>query len=133
MSPGIEQRGQASVDDLAAADADEDALDFAKAVALGLMANGFDGGLDAERLGIAVMAIDHGLQHRFDHVRRGVKVELTGIADVEVENLVTLAGDFVGGNGQIANGVAHVRHAAGGQHFRNSFRSHEGFPWTASL
>ncbi len=104
-----------------------------KPFALGLIADGLDGRLDAERLGVAVVAVDHGLQHRLNHVRRSVEVELTGIADVEIKNLVAFAGDFVGGNGQISDGVAHVGHAAGGHHFRDSFRNHAGFPSIAEL
>ncbi len=96
----IEQRGNASVNDLSAAIADEDALDVAKAIALGLAVNGLHRRLDTKRVGISVVAVHHGFHHRLDHVGRGGEVELTGIADVEVEELVAFAGDFVGDDGQ---------------------------------
>ncbi len=123
---GVEQRGQATVDDLAAAVADEDALNIAKAVALGLMADGLDRRGQAQRVPVTVVAVDHGLQHRLDHVRRGVKVVFTGIADVEVENLMALARHFFGDDGQITDGIPHVDHAAGGHHFRYGFGDHMG-------
>ena len=66
----------------------------------------------AERVAIAVKAIAHGAFGGFDHVRRRGKVELSGISDVEVEDLVALARNLIGNDGEVADGIAYVRHAA---------------------
>ena len=127
LSPGIQQRGQATIDDLTAPVADEDALDLAETIALGFAVDGFDRGLDAQRLRVAVMAIHHRLQHRLDHVRRCGEVKFAGIADVEIEDPVTFARDLVGDHGQIANGVPHIGHAACGQNSGDFLSSHDWF------
>ena len=109
----IEQRGQTVVDDLAGAEADHDALDILKACGLGLGADGVEGGAFAERVAIAVKARAHRPFGSVDQVRRRGKVELSGIADVEVEDLVTLARNLIGNDGEVADGIAYVGHAAG--------------------
>ena len=99
------------VDHLAGTEANHDALNILKALGLGLCANGFDGRSFAERFAIAIEAFVHGALHGFNHVRRRRKVELAGVTDVEVENLVTLARNLIGDDGEIADSITHVRHA----------------------
>ena len=122
---GIHQRREATVDDLSAAVAHEDALNVFEPVRFGLMADGVHRRLDAQRLAIAVMAIQHRLVHRFDHVRRCGEVELTRVADVQVKDLVSLARDFVGDDGKISNGVAHIGHALRGDNFSGGLGWHD--------
>src|SRR5271157_3543131 len=121
---GVEERGDAAIDDLAAAVTDEDALDVAEALALGLLMDGINRGLDAQRIGVAVVTIAHGLEYRLDHVWRGWEVVLTRVTDVQVEDLVTFACYLVGRHSQIANGITHVRHARRGQNLGDLIGSH---------
>src|SRR5208337_788936 len=91
----IEQRGKAVVDDFAGAVANHDALNILKAVGLSAGADGVDRRAFAQRIAVTVEAIAHGALHGFDHVRRRGKVELAGISDVEVQDLVTLARNLI--------------------------------------
>ena len=120
----IEQRGQAVVDDLAGAEADHDALNILKARGLGLGADGVQGDALAERVAISVEACAHGPFGGVDQVHGRGKVEFSGIADVEVENLVTLVCNLIGNDSEVANGIAYVGHAAGRRNVIAQFGSH---------
>jgi len=52
-----------------------------------------------------------------DHVRGRLEVEVERVADVEGENFVSLACDFVGDAGEIADGVADVFQTGSGGDF----------------
>ncbi len=64
--------------------------------------------------------------YSFDHVWRRGKVELTRVTDVQVQDLVPFAGDFVGDHSEIANGIAHIRHPFGSDNMSCGFRGHNG-------
>ena len=112
---GVEQRGEAVIDDLARAKPHHDALDVPEAVGLGAGANGVERGAFAQRVAIAVEAGAHGALGGLDEVWRRREVELARVADVQIKDLMALAGDLVGGDSEVADGIADVGHPAGGR------------------
>jgi len=61
----------------------------------------------------------------FDHVGGRVEVEVQWVADVEGEDFVSLAGDFVGDAGEVADGVADVFETGGWGDFAELCDGHE--------
>ena len=61
---------------------------------------------------------------RFDEMRRRLGIGIQRIADVERENFVSMARDFVGDAGQIADGTADVFEASGGSDFASLRDAH---------
>src|SRR5208283_5248116 len=86
----VEQSSKTVVDDFAGAVANHGALNVLKAIGFGARADGVDRRAFTQRITVPVEALAHGALHGFNHVRRRWKVELAGISDVEVQDLVTL-------------------------------------------
>ena len=109
----VQQRCETHVDALADTAGDERSLNIANPFALGFAQDCLYRFVDAERGRVSVLAIAHGLGYGFDQVRRSLKVEFQRIADVERQDLRAGFCDFVGKNGEIADGVAHAVKAGG--------------------
>ena len=54
----------------------------------------------------------------FDDVRRSLKIEAQGIADIQRQDFVALFRDFIGYAGQIADRIANVIEAGSGSRSR---------------
>ncbi len=110
----IQQRRETHVDALADTAGDKSALNITNPFALGFTQDCLNRFIDTERGRVSVLAITHGLGYSFDQVKRSLKVEFERIADVERQDFGASFCDFVGKNGEVADGVAHAVEAGGG-------------------
>ena len=112
----VEQRTQREVDEFADAVADEDLLgaDAGDTARLLLHHHCLAGGEDAFLVAISFAlreVLDHGEPHRL----RRAEPEQCGVADVERDDLVTLAGEFLSATGEFAADlIANIAQAVAG-------------------